>query len=46
MQKNEGPPGLRGQMIMTHATNGSHGFRGNGKGSVRMNTQAGFRMDF
>ena len=36
----------RGEMILTHATQGSAGFRGNGKGKSRMNTQAGFRLDF
>ena len=31
---------------MTHATQGGAGFRGNGKGTRRMKTQAGSRMDF
>lgn len=44
VQKRVGPP--KGQWIMTSATQGSKGFRGNGKGGSRMQTQSGFRMDF
>ena len=39
-------PGEKANWILTHGTQGSRGFRGNGKGGSRMNTQSGFRMDF